>query len=342
MKKEIYAKVSKDFFKKHKAYSVCSFIYFLFAGWWFGGFAIFAKFDTERMDFVGGEVSDAFMFLGIWLGLWLVHFLSVELATSRVGEKLMRLFNGIRRLETAEEKEYLQPIFNEVYAKAKESDPELADFNIGIYVIDSMTVNACAVGLRTVAVTKGAIQAFSAEQLKGVIAHEVAHILNADTFAKIKILIGNGIFTFCIMIAKVIWWLIGRIPAFRNPMNTVQMIFDALIFAFLFPMMIVMAISDRKAERRADSYAVDIGYGEDLVEALYVLEKISLKGIEGMIAKLLSTHPRVTSRIEALEVQLGIQEIEMRCISCDKRHTKKVNFCSECGSHSLQKIIKVK
>jgi heat shock protein HtpX len=310
MKKETYEKISKDFFKKHPAYSLCSFIYFLFAGWWFGGFAIFARFDTEIMDFVGGDKNEVFWFLGIWAGLAFVYVMSVELATSRVGESIMRMFNGIRRLETSEEKEYLRPIFDEVYAKAKANNPELEDFNIDIYVIDSMAVNACAVGLRTVAVTKGAIKAFSTEQLKGIISHEIAHILNADTFAKIKILIGNGIFTLCIFMAKLVWWLIGRVPAFRNPMQAVSRLLDILVFAFLFPMMIVMAISDRKAERRADSYAVEIGYGEDLVGALYVLEKISLKGLEGMIAKLLSTHPRVTSRIEALEVQLGIQEDE--------------------------------
>jgi heat shock protein HtpX len=85
-------------------------------------------------------------------------------------------------------------------------------------------------------------------------------------------------------------------------------IFSAITTAFLFLMQIALAASDRKAERRADEYAVTLGYGEDMVEALYLLEEISLQGGEGIIQKLLASHPRVTSRIEALEVRLGVQD----------------------------------
>jgi len=76
---------------------------------------------------------------------------------------------------------------------------------------------------------------------------------------------------------------------------------------FLFPMQVALAMSSRKAERQADMYAIDLGYGEGLIEALYLLEKISLSREGPLIKRLLASHPRVTSWIEGLEVKLGIQ-----------------------------------
>jgi hypothetical protein len=35
------------------------------------------------------------------------------------------MFNFVRRLETAKEKQYLRPLFQEVYSKAKANNPEL-------------------------------------------------------------------------------------------------------------------------------------------------------------------------------------------------------------------------
>ena len=193
-----------------------------------------------------------------------------------------------------------------VYVKAKLKNPELED-GIKIYIIDSMTVNACAIGKHTVAVTKGAMQTFSEDELKAVLAHEIAHILNMDTIAVIYTMIGNGIFTFCIVLLKLIWWLISRIRALESGVRFVERIFDGLVFIFLFLVQIVLSISDRKSERRADEYTITLGYGEDMVDALYLLEKISLSGEKSIIEKLLASHPRVTARIEALEVKLGIQ-----------------------------------
>ena len=44
-----------------------------------------------------------------------------------------------------------------------------------------------------------------------------------------------------------------------------------------------------------------------MVVALYLLEKISLSGNKSIVDKPLASHPRVTSRIENLEVRLRIQ-----------------------------------
>jgi heat shock protein HtpX len=115
-----------------------------------------------------------------------LYVVSLIVAFSPVAEKIMRLFNNVRPLEMKEEKDFLLPIFNEVLDKAKEQNPEeFADSNIELFIIDSMSVNACAIGKNTIAVTKGAMKTFSADELRGIFAHEIAHILNRDTIAPI-------------------------------------------------------------------------------------------------------------------------------------------------------------
>jgi len=121
-------------------------------------------------------------------------------------------------------------------------------------------------------------------------------------------MIGNGIFTAIIVIVKAVYWLMSRFEALERYVMLADGIFNAVTTAFLFLLQIALAVNDRKAERRADEYTIKLGYGEDMVEALYLLEEISLQGGEGIIQKLLARHPRVTRRIENLEVLLGIQD----------------------------------
>ena len=47
------------------------------------------------------------------------------------------------------------------------------------------------------------------------------------------------------------------------------------------------------------SYA--IGYDDDMIEALYLLEKISLGDNSTIIQKMIASHPRITLRIKKLE-----------------------------------------
>ncbi|MDR1409725.1 MAG: M48 family metalloprotease [Oscillospiraceae bacterium] len=271
------------FISKNPVYLVCSIIYYVFAVWFIGGFMWWA-----------------------WVFFALIYIISLGVAFSPLGETLLRLFNRVRRLETAREKQYLRPIFQEVYDKAKTVNPELG--KIELHIIDTMSVNACALGQHTIAVTKGAMKPFSEEELKAILTHEIAHILNMDTMALIYTMIGNGIFSVLISIVKVVYWLMGKIETLRPYVDVADKLFEGMTFAFLFLMQIALAVSDRKAEKRADEYTITLGYGEDMVEALYLLEEISLDGGEGIIQKLLASHPRVTRRIENLEVRLGVQD----------------------------------
>ena len=281
--KNIY-KNFMHFAEKNPLYLICTVIYFRVTSWLIGW---------------------SWRFLIFFL---ITYALSQAVAFSILGEKLLRLLNHIRRLESSKEKEYLRPLFQEVYNKAKDNNPELE--KIDIYITDSAVVNASAVGKHTVAVTKGAIHTLSEEQLKAMMAHEIAHIVNTDTAAMIYAMVGNGIFSAIVLAFKLICWIIGFIWNGNRKRNFIEVIADWIVSVFLFLMTILMALSDRKAELRADEYTVTLGYGEDMVEALYLLEKISLGKDRSITEKLLARHPRVTRRIENLEVRLGVQEGE--------------------------------
>lgn len=62
-----------------------------------------------------------------------------------------------------------------------------------------------------------------------------------------------------------------------------------------------MAINSRTNEFRADRFAYDIGYDIEMIEALYLLERISLGDNSTIIQKMIASHPRITLRINKLE-----------------------------------------
>ena len=219
----------------------------------------------------------------------------------------------MRPLEVRREKETLQYIFNDVYEQAKQKNPELG--HIEICIIEKMEVNACAIGKHTVAVTKGALETFGEDELKALIAHEIAHILHGDTIATLYTLVGNGLFTGFILISKAFLFVIDLIVAMATGSGFARLMmilgrwsFEVSIIIFMFLMNAVIAINSRKNELRADRYAYDLGYGEELINVFTVLEKIQMGDNSTIIQKMLKTHPRLTARIGQLEDLLDNEE----------------------------------
>jgi len=269
-----------DFWKHNPAYLICTICYFFICRAFFISYSL----------------------------LLLVYVILLLIGFSSLGEKLLRILNRVRPLETKRETEYLQPLFEEVYIRAK----ELYSYklpNINICVIDNMTVNAIALGRHTIAVTKGAINTFSEDELKAVIAHEIAHILYGNTLASLYVLIGNGILSVFVLIARVFLFLLdwlkssfvkkrGLISFF---LSLLQLLFELNILVLNFGFQVILTANQRKNEFQADRFSYSIGYDTDMIEALYLLEKISLGDNSTIIQKMTASHPRITLRIKKLE-----------------------------------------
>lgn len=241
--------------------------------------------------------------------LWtaLIYGASVTLALSPVGEIILRWYENIRPAQTNEEKNYLLPIFEEVYEDAKEKFPKLSK-NIKLYIEDSMTVNAFAIGRNTVTLTKGAISTFSREELKGVLAHEFGHLVNGDTKALLLNIIGNGFFTLITFALRIIIYLVRVITDLFDRSGIISFVFwlfntvfNIYVFGITIVGQILLSSTSRQAEYFADYFAYEIGFTEELIKALYILQKMSSPTNVPIMERLRASHPNLGGRIARLE-----------------------------------------
>ena len=238
----------------------------------------------------------------------LFYAVAMLVALSPIGEWFIRLTNHTRQLETNREIDYLVPIFEEVYDEAKEQYPYLP--KITVYTIDSLVVNACAMGRHTVAVTRGAMETFSEDELKAVIAHETGHILYGHTTALLLNIVGNGVFSIFVIVAKCVITILDLLQTpFEKRTRGIsylfislfRFLFNVVLFLFMFIGNVILSANSRNNEYQADEFAHQIGFGENLIESLYLLKKMSLGEEMELVERMTASHPLIAKRIGRLE-----------------------------------------
>lgn len=254
---------------------------------------------------------------GVVLGLG-IYIVSLMIALSPIGEWILRLQNGCRKLTRREDIERLEPIFREVYAKAKQANPELPN-DIKMFISDSKEPNAFATGRKTVCVTKGLLN-YSDEQIKGVLAHEFGHLAHKDTDSILVVAVGNMVVSAIFVVIRVcanIFMGIGQFMTAimsRSIGGVIASIFVGIgrAIADLLLVLVMRAwtqigvwlcmYSSRKNEFAADEYSFNCGYGDYLCQ---VLESFGNGGgANGLFAALASSHPNTDQRIAKLQ-ELG-------------------------------------
>lgn len=171
--------------------------------------------------------------------------------------------------------------------------------------------NAFAVGRKgagTVVVSEELLQLLDADEVGGVLAHELAHVRNRDV---VMMVLGQGVASIVAIVAQWAVLLTGD--------NDLADFFLALVvgqLTQLFVMMFVFAIS-RYREYVADSdAAAEVGGGEPLARALEKINRgneraresdidakvnaLCIFGRGGGLARLFASHPPVEKRIERL------------------------------------------
>ena len=272
----------KDFLKSNWIYIVICIFYFLFA-WATFGFSLTA--------------------LAILLNFYVI---SLVIAFSPVGEKILRFVSGVRSLETKKEKQYLLPIFEEVYKQAREYYPILHD-KVEMCIIDTIVINACAIGTKTVAVTRGAMNSLSAEELKGLIAHELAHIAYGHTKLILLVTIGNGVFTVLTLIFRLIVnFMVAISLSARNGFVSfftalIRIMLEIGLFMTIYMIQVILSVNSRRNEYKSDKFAYETGYGQNLIDSLYVLYEINISDSSKISDKLRASHPHIAKRIGTLE-----------------------------------------
>lgn len=249
--------------------------------------------------------------IGAFVICVVLYAVSISLALT-VGEPILRYIHHARPVETAEEKEKFLPLFEDTINRAKAASCELPD--IQPYLIDSVGINAFAIGKHTIAVTKGALDAFTEEELQAVLFHEIAHIKNGNTIAELLNKIGNGFYSAFILLINGIFAVIdyvlwdidesGGKEESRHPRTfflVIRFVLNLYVQFVLFIGNLFLAHNSRKSELLADRFAFEMGYGDEMIQVLYLLQKLSFSERGNLADKMQEKHPRVSLRISQLE-----------------------------------------
>src|SRR5256885_3227446 len=188
-----------------------------------------------------------------------------------------------------------------------------------LFLIESEQPNAFATGRNpkhaAVAITQGLLQHLPADQVKGVLAHEFAHIRNRDILVgSIAAMVAGAISA----IANILQFslLFGGSDDEDSPLGLIGTI-ATIIFAPLAAMLLQLAVS-RQREYLADATGAKLlGRGAPLADALETLERgaqaipmgvnpatASLYAVNPLpragVASLFMTHPPTAERIRRL------------------------------------------
>ena len=267
----------------------------------------------------GGYIGIFFAFI-IWGILSLISYFS--------GSKILLAVSGAKEVT----KEVHPQLFNVVEEmKISAGLPAMPK----IYIINDAAPNAFATGIKpensVVAVTAGLLARLNRDELQGVVAHEVSHIVNRDilfmTFAGIML---GSIVLISEVFLRSLWFSGGGRYSSRSSKSSGQgqiiIMVIAIVFAILAPILaqlLYFAIS-RKREYLADASAVRYTrYPEGLASALekisentidlktankvtapmYIVNPLKPKGQK--LSDLTSTHPPISERIRILRSIAG-------------------------------------
>ncbi len=268
---------------------------------------------------IGMAVDPNAGFFGVVIAL-IIYFILLIVAFSS-GKNIMLRMNKAREVGPDDYPQLYNVVEEMRLAAGMPSMPK-------VYVIDDPAPNAFAAGMNpeksVVAVTTGLLQMMNRDELQGVVAHEVSHILNRDIryMTMATIMVGTVAILSQFFLRGMLYSG-GRMGGGRSGGRKGHpvMLIVALVFAILAPIAIQLlyfAVS-RKREYLADASAARLTrYPEGLASALekiagstqnlkvadksmapmYIANPLKPKGQR--MRNLSSTHPPLDNRIQIL------------------------------------------
>ncbi len=229
-----------------------------------------------------------------------------------------------------------------------------------IYVIGDPAPNAFATGIKpensAITVTAGLLGTLNRDELQGVVAHEMSHIVNRDillmTFAGIML---GAIVLMSEIFLRSLWFGGGsryKSKSDRGGQGQIIIMVVALVLAILAPIMaqlLYFAIS-RRREYLADASAARLTrYPEGLASALekisntsydlksankvtapmYIVNPLKKKGMK--LSDLTSTHPPITERIRILRAMHQGADLKNYQLAFNEVKRKNVAIIPESG-----------
>jgi Zn-dependent protease with chaperone function len=212
----------------------------------------------------------------LWLGYALWALSACLYGLRPVQLALARLLWPVRRPAPAEQAR-LDAVWSRVLRRAAVSEQRFR-----IWVVDLADVNAHCVGRDLICVTTGALSELGDRELSGVLAHELGHHLRMHTAAAAFLvwvllplqavaLIGTGLAVPPASLARLLSGYQFPPRFKRCALLLLSRAETAVRTVFAAPGMLAFAVKNaasRRAEYQVDAYAVDLGFGAELLSAL--------------------------------------------------------------------------
>jgi len=236
------------------------------------------------------------------------------------GEAVARMLGGIR-VDRSTERPDWKRLVNVVEEMAIAAGVPVPD----VWVLDDEPgINAFAAGFTpdrsVVTVTRGALEALTRDELQGVVAHELSHVVNADTRLNLQLIALVGGLTALALVGRTLLRGTGRVRAGSRGKGAGGAIVAAGLVLWaagsagaFFARLIRLAVS-REREYLADAAAVQFtrnpggltgALGKIAAQGSRLLapqapEAAHLFFANGLASRLLSTHPPVEERIRRI------------------------------------------
>lgn len=247
-------------------------------------------------------VLGAYNWLGNYFGIIAFIGLAVILILiSTFSSEFSKIFNKFTPLEEGELRNNLSKMFEDAGYKLKD-----------IYVMDASKrttkANAYCAGIgkmKQIVLFDNLVNNYTEGEITAVFAHELAHFKNKDTT---KMTFFNMLNFLPMMIMMTIMMIVPEIAQSygfeeANIFFAFYVSFGSVLSMVTSLIMIPFNYMSRAFERRADSLAYELGYGDDLISALRKLHKDSLSDMNPhpTVVKLTYNHPPLHERIELIE-----------------------------------------
>ena len=257
---------------------------------------------------------------GILSGL-LIYIASISIALSPIGEAILRHQTGCRKIVDQAVVDRLEPIFREVYYKAKKENPMISK-DVRLFINDDECPNAFATGRKTICVTRGLLM-MSDEQIKATLGHEFGHLSHKDTDRILVVSIGNTVITaICILfqigaiIADVIMQIVAVVTGseegvFLSIISMISRFFTIVLIRSFMKVWTALGTAlcmktSRGNEYLADEFSCKLGYSEGLIA---LLSSIRGERPKGLFANLASSHPHSDDRIARIQSFQSVNQI---------------------------------
>ena len=249
-----------------------------------------------------GLVTLAYHLFGNYFGI--IAFVGLALLMiliSAFSTVFSKIFNKFTPLPEGELRTNLSKMFEDAGYKLKD-----------IYVMDASKrttkANAYCGGigkLKQIVLYDNLVNNYTDGEITAVFAHELAHFKNKDTT---KMTFFNMLNFLPMMLMMTVMMIVPEIAqsfGFENAniFFAFYVSFGSILSIVTSLIMIPFNYMSRKFERRADSLAYELGYGDDLISGLRKLHKDSLSDMNPhpTVVKLTYNHPPLHERIELIE-----------------------------------------